>query len=235
MCYRTFTISVLLLLSVVVADAPKSPLLPLPTLIPYFKSEARRELDEVFVSYGGSRRGYAIGDYDDRSVKHTRRKSEDQIYKEFSTQARHLSTFEAEQLTRVCDGFAKALEILEHDLHRERFDRLTALDNRMCWFLYGFYYLISAAYCSRSALPLLARIPVTHCDNSSHCRQRIETWKTIPDHCLKLRITTKELVHQLEKYQRTHLRKRHKGILLESNSKFSQTYTLFIKIYFDLH
>jgi hypothetical protein len=208
----------------------------LPTLLPYFK-ENSTQLDEVFITWGSQKEGWAIGPIDDRYIRDTKRKSLEHLHKEYPNQAYLITDFEAEQLSEVCHGFARSLETLEKNLHRKRWARLRYLDGYLSFFLRGFYYLYNAAKASRNGLSPVARIPESMWDDkltSPKTDRRVAAWRDDPERVIRLRIAAKELGHQIELWQDKELSNKKRDVWEDHSQQFRKAYELFIKLYFQI-
>jgi hypothetical protein len=149
--------------------------------------------------------------------------------------ASELTAFEAEQLNRVINSLIETLEIFERDIQNERWDRCLYLDSFLPRFLNGFYYLLSAAFNTSSALPDEARISDSWFDvslNSPKSDQRLYQWQKKKDHVIKLRIAVRELLFQIQNW-----RKKELHIKKENPQPFGDNlqdaYSLFIQMYFN--
>lgn len=208
----------------------------LPTLLPYFK-EGSNALDEVFITWGSRKEGWAVGPIDDRYVRDTRRQSLEHTHKEYPNQAYLITDFEAEQLSKVCRAFERTLSTLEKELHRKRWARLRHLDGYLSFFLRGFYYLYNAAKCSRDGLSEAARPPKTMWDEklvSPKTDRRVAAWRRDPERVIRLRIAAKELIHQVEHWQEAELANKKRDVWEDHSRDFRKAYELFVKLYFGI-
>jgi hypothetical protein len=205
--------------------------LPLPSLFVRYKDNAR-QVDEVFISYGQTMEGFAISDIDDRYVQITPRKRTDFLHREEPHFAYLLTDFEAEQLSRVCDGFVRALTILERDLQARRWDRCLHMDGALPRFMRGFYCLVNAARRSRTALPPSTCIPDSLYGDSLRSDLRIDAWRRNPERVMKLRIAIKELVYRTRQWQQSELDNPRRDKWNPPTARFGKAYELFVKIYF---
>lgn len=205
---------------------------PLAIVVPFFDSQTGR-LDEVFVTYGNQNEGWTISKLQDRYIKDTRRKSREHIHREYPHMANFLTDFEVEVLNKVCDTFIRTLAVLERDLERKRWDKCLYLDGHMTLFLKGFYYLFTAARRSKGALPASTRLPKSLPNDTLKADMRIQTWRSNPDQVIKLRISIKELVFQIQQWQKKELDNPKRDLWDDHSLKFAQSYELFIKLYFN--
>lgn len=199
--------------------------------------DANGKLQEVFVTFDSPHEGWAISPFEDRYVKDTRRLRLDHTFKELPTQAYQISPFEADVLNKVCESFENTLSIFEHDLRTEHWDRCLYLDAYFPEFFHGFYYLYSASKNSFSVLPNVAKINDSLFENSFHSMKsdlRISYWRNNPDHILKLRITSKELIYQIHQWRKKDLINPQRDAWEDNSKYFLETYVLFIKLYFNL-
>jgi hypothetical protein len=224
------------LASVTGQDIPKQYAVPLAMVIPFFNS-ATGELDEVLIKYGRDNIGWTISDGDDRYIKDTERMSREHTHRELMHVATYLSPFEAEQINKVCHSFVRTLNILERDLETDRWDRCLYLDNTLAFFLRGFYYLLSAARRSRTYLPVETCIKESMFDSpadSTRSRKRIHDLRNDTERVIKLRISIRELVFQLEQWQKKELDNPARDMWTDNSGNFVQAYVLFIHYYFNI-
>lgn len=211
-------------------------LIPLPHLFVRF-DQRTRNLDEVFISYGSEKEGWAIANFDDRYTKYTNKRQIDHVYKEHDNIAYLLSDFEAQQLNKICESFVYTLTLFDRNLQRQRWDRLLYLDGYFPAFFQGFYYVMQAARSSKDFLPPVTCIADSLFDksvNSPKSDRRIQYWRKNPAHLTKLRIVTKELIFQTCQWQDKELNNPERNGYLNSNIKFKEIYELFIRLYFNL-
>lgn len=207
---------------------------PLPFITASFRDGM---IDEVFVSFKDSDEGWAIAPGNDRYVKDNRKVRLDHIYRESVLQTRLLSNFEASLLNKVCESFSETLKIFEKDLNNSRWDRLLYLDYWMPVFIKNFYYLFSVARNSDDLLPEVICVADSLFDtspNSSKSDKRVLFWREHSEHILKLRITTKELIYQIEMWQQKELANSQRDILTDHSERFIQSLELFTRLYFNL-
>ncbi len=180
---------------------------------------------------------YSIEPITDYEIKETSDGRQKSVHLEQPDKAFIISDFEAQILYKVCKTFIATLEILEKDVHKEHWDRCLYLDSYFPRFLKGFYYLYCAARNSPYAIPKSACIPDSLYDislTSPKSDKRIAMWKSKPDHLIKLRIITKELIYQLKEWQKKELDNPSRNVEVPAGKKVEQAFTLFLKIYFDL-
>lgn len=209
--------------------------IPLPIVTLVFDS--KNDFEEVFITYAGSSEGWAVGTVNDRYVKDTRQERVDHFYRELVTSCHYVSPFEAKVIEKVCKKFEEALTVYERDLKNGSYDRLYYLDSYFPVFFRGFFYLYCASHNSFSALPKVTRVPDSLYDqtgNSPKSEQRILTWKANPEHVVKLRIATKELLFQMKKWRTEELSDAEIDPRRDKAKEFRETYELFIRLYFNL-
>lgn len=196
--------------------------------------DGSKRVERVRVSYEGTDDYANIGPINDEFVKLTRRGRETTVYREPWESAFHVTDFEGEKLYEVIERLVETLEDFEENLKDKKWAKCHYLDSYLPRFLRGFYFLYDAMVCHQNGLPRVARVPEHAFDvslNSPKTDERIAKWRSQPDHIIKLRIATKELVYQLQRWQ-----KRAKGDpqrLLDNDVK--KAHSLFIRIYFVLN
>lgn len=194
-------------------------------------------IDEVFVTFKESHEGWVIAPGNDRYVKDSRKFRMDHTYIESESQNWQLSTFEASLIDKVCTTFLETLKIFEKDLQNQKWDRCRYLDYWIPIFIRNFYFLLSAARNSDHMLPKVICISDSLFDkhsDSPKSDERIRKWQGNAEHILKLRITTKELIHQIEQWQAIELRKPDRDIFGDHSGKFIKDLELFTRLYFNL-
>lgn len=217
--------------------APRSPF-----NIPLIKlklgdDENSEQLKEVRVEIDGNQEYALIRTLNDIHMKHTRKGAEKTVYSESPERAYVITDFEARHLSRTVKSFIQTLDILERDLKRGNWDRCRYLDAYLPKFLVSFYYLSCAARNSPHAFPPIGRIPDSKYDvslSSPKSDKRIDTWREQKDHIIKLRIITKELAHQLKRWQKKELNNRKRNAEVAYSGKAEEAYALFIRVYFNL-
>jgi hypothetical protein len=240
---KSITLAAVTAVSLTYAQAPgkrSSFNVPLANLSVSFNDETH-VFEKVRVSFG------APGDDDnyycliapgaDFEIKVSREGRQKFVHNEAPDKAYMISEFEAEVLNKVCKTFVSTLEIFEHDLQHEKWDRLLYLDSYFPRFLRGFYYLYCSARNSPYALPKGICIPDTVYDvslTSPKSDERIRLWKQTSDNIIKLRIISKELIYQIKDWQDKELDNSKRNIEVSYGKKFEEAFTLFVKIYFNL-
>ena len=174
--------------------------------------------------------------YSDLHLKVVRNGREKTVHSEPPDLAFMLSDFEAEALHLTTRSLIETLEDFERDLKRGRWDRCLYLDSFLPRFLRAYYFLVCAARNSTHALPEIARIPERAFDvslSSPKSDKRINGWRRSPSNVIKLRIITKELIHQLKEWQKKELDNSRRNPEISYSSNVEEAYGLFIKIYFN--
>jgi hypothetical protein len=204
--------------------------------------ERTHVFEKVKVSLGGSDDNssdecWIIAPITDYEIKVTHEGRQKFVHTEAPDKAYIISDFEAEILNKVSKSFISTLEIFEKDLQKNRFDRCLYLDAYFPRFLKGFYYLYCAARNSPYALPRSACIPDSLFDislTSTKSDERIKTWQGLPDHIIKLRIITKELIYQIKEWQKKEIENPSRNVEVPAGKVFEEAFTLFVKIYFNM-
>ncbi|MBD3239114.1 MAG: hypothetical protein GF331_00905 [Chitinivibrionales bacterium] len=196
--------------------------------------EGSNRVKRVRVSYEGTDDYANIGPINDEFVKLTRRGRETTVYREPWEAASHITNFEGEQLYKVVEKIIETLLDFEENLKDEEWAKCHYLDSYLPRFLRGFYFLYDAMVCHQNGLPRVARVPERAFDvslNSPKTDERIAKWRSRPDHIIKLRIASKELVYQLQRWQKR--AKKDPQRLLDNDVK--KAHSLFVRIYFVLN
>jgi hypothetical protein len=203
--------------------------------------ERTHVFEKVKVSEGGSDDNsdecWIIAPITDYEIKTTREGRQKFVHVETPDKAYIISDFEAQVLNMVCKSFVNTLEIFEKDLQKKHFDRCLYLDAYFPRFLKGFYYLYCAARNSPYAMPRSACIPDSLFDislSSPKSDERIKTWQDLPDHIIKLRIITKELIYQTKEWQKKEIDNPSRNVDVPSGKLFEEAFTLFVKVYFNM-
>jgi len=209
---------------------------PLPMITLLFSGD--NTFEEAFVTFKSGGEGWAIGPVNDRYVKDTRQERVDHFYRELPTSSHYVSPFEAKVIDRVAKKFEEALVIYERDLKNRNWERLVFLDSQLPTFLRGFFYMYCAAHNSFSALPKVTRVADSLYEELPESRKsdlRICTWRANPEHVVKLRIATKELIYQMKEWQAKSLSGAEEfDPRLDKEKKFRESYELFVRLYFNL-
>jgi hypothetical protein len=179
-----------------------------------------------------------ISECNDMHVKNSRQGQERITYAELPANAFGLTGFEAEQYARVLSSLIATLEIFESDLAKERWDRCLFLDAYFPRFIKGFYSLSCAVFNSSSALPPETDISERLFDvslQSVKSDQRVSRWREKKDYVVKLRIVVKELIYQLKTWQKKDLDNYKKDPFISFSDDLNDTYSLFVRMYFNLY
>jgi len=191
----------------------------------------------VRVAIDGTKEYAIITNMHDTHVKNTRNGTQKTVYQEAPDRAFIISEFEGKQLSRVVRSFIQTLDIFEKDLGRLRWDRCLYLDAFLPRFLQRFYYLVCAARNSTNAMPRFARIPDSEFEvslNSPLSDKRIRQWQEEKDYLIKLRILSKELAYQLERWDQKELAAPKRNLDVAYSAKAEEAYGLFVRMYFNL-
>ncbi len=195
-------------------------------------------MKQVQVSIDGNSEYALISGLNDIHIKPTRRGIERITYAESPAAAFALTDFEAQQFERVVKSLIETLEIFENDLEKKRWDRCLYLDSFFPRFLEGFHFLSCKVFNSPTALPQNAKVDDALFDISLHSKksdQRIAGWLEKKDYVIKLRIVTKELIYQMKTWQKKELKNYKKKMNIEYYDNLKETYSLFIRMYFNLY
>lgn len=159
------------------------------------------------------------------------------IYAEPPEVAMFASQFESEQLNRVIGSLNETLRALDQLLQKKQWDKCLYLDAYFPKFLQNFYYLHIATFNTLDALPTKARVVDTLFDislQSPKSDRRITEWQQ-GDRSIRLRIASKELDFQFQKWLEQELNNKKKKKQTNSLTNAVQNvYTLFIHLYFNL-
>jgi hypothetical protein len=199
--------------------------------------EHSERIEQVRISFDGSSDYALVCPANDEFIKMDREGREKTVYREALETAWLISDFERDQLVMVTRGLIEALTQFEHDLQRQRFDKCLYLDGYLPRFLRGYYYLCEAIRNNQDALPRVARVPESAFDvslNSPKSDERIGAWNSSPENSIKLRIVTKEFIHELKLWEKK-FAKNNDGQDILFNNELKKIYSLFIRIYFNLN
>lgn len=231
--------SMFFLLIAVSFSGAQTPIPRQPFTIPLAKlsvafNESTGDFEKVKISYEGSDDQVIISSFDDQYLKCTRHGINKIQYREPPDRAIFITEFESREIQKVINTLQETLEIFETDLRNEKWEKCVYLDAFLPKFLRGFYFLSCAAQNSTDVLPYEARVPESLFDvslNSTKSDQRIEYWRTAHDYNVKLRIATKELIYQIKQRQKNKLQENAEELF---DQKFSEAYTLFVLVYFNI-
>lgn len=202
-----------------------------------YRYEDTGEMKEVRIASDNSGSYSAIAGLNDRRVKVTRHGRETTVYREAWERAFIISEFEAKELKDVCGSLMRTLEDFEKNLQRKQWGKCLYLDGYFPRFLQSFYYLYCAARASSEAMPPEAFVPDSLFDPSLRSPKsdaRVGEWVRDPEHVIKLRIITRELVYQLKEWEKKELKKRRKNPEVNYGEKLERAFALFVRHYFNL-
>ncbi len=199
--------------------------------------EEDNNFKKVRVDISGRKEYAVITRLNDLYVKTTRQGTKRTAYAESRIAAHILSEFEMQQMTRVVQSLISTLEIFEHELQKQRWDKCLYLDSFFPRFMNGFYHLSCAAENTHKALPKIAKIHESYYDvslNSIKSDKRINLWRKRKDHVIKLRIVTRELIYHLNKWLKKTSKKSKHEENIGYNEELKEAYGLFIQMYFNI-
>ena len=208
-----------------------------PYSIPLLKLSVIDQNTGVRISKESSENYAVIKTLTDFSIKNSRSSVNKTTYREVPEKAYRLNDFEAAQLLQVTKSFVETLEEFEKNLHAQRWGHCRYLDAFLPKFLRGYYILLGAAkndtrrYAAEIAL-FEDRFEVSL--NSPLTDARVDSWKSIPERTVKLRIATKELIYQLKLWEKRELSNKHRNPDISLCSKAEEALGLFIRIYFSV-
>lgn len=157
------------------------------------------------------------------------------MFREDPERAYQISDFEAKILDKVTRTFIAALDQFEDNLHRGRWGRCLYLDAYLPRFLKGFYYLYCASRNSVDAMPVSARVADSLYEvslSSLSSDARINQWRQ-NDNAIKLRIVTKELIFQLESWQKKEVGNPKRDPEMTTGRELENAFALFVRSYFN--
>jgi hypothetical protein len=207
----------------------------LPKIAPAI-NDTTAKCNRVRITFDHSDDYVLISESDDTYVKPTRNGSEKTVYRESVEKSYQLTSFEVEQINKVCDGFIESLEAFEKNLQNERWGRCLFLDAYLPNFLNGFYYLMVVARNNSEDVPIEAKIDESLYDvslNSVKSDERVRKWCLSVEHIVSLRIATKELVYQTRLWQKKELDNPKRDLDLPQDSDFFKALTFFERLYFN--
>ena len=193
--------------------------------------------ESVRISSRGAADYSVITGLDDYFVKFKRRGREKTLYRETIEMAYFISNFEAENLNTVCKSLEKTLREFERFLQKQEWGKCRYLDAYFPRFLQGFTSLFCAAQNDPEALPAIARIPDSLYEKSlrsSLTDTRIMMWREDKEHCIQLRISARELIHQIGLWRKKDIGNPKRRSDKLYFSRFEEAYGLFIKLYFGI-
>jgi hypothetical protein len=173
---------------------------------------------------------------DDIFIKVTRNGTEKTIYRENIYNSYKISAFELVHLKLVSKSLLETLEVFEKDLQNNRWGRCVYLDSYFPRFLKGYYYLFCLAMNTTDVLPESVNVADSLYDvslNSDKSDLRLYKWKSTQDYIVKLRIATKELIHQIKMWQQEISKKEKNNSEITVSREFARSLGLFASIYFN--
>ncbi len=199
-------------------------------------NEKSGECEKVKITYPDSKDHIIITATDDVFLKFTRNGTEKTIYREDINYSFKISDFELKHLKLVSKSLLETLEVFEKDLQNNRWGKCLYLDSYFPRFLKGYYYLFCLAMNSTDILPESVNVADSLYDvslNSDKSDLRLYKWKSTNDYIVKLRIATKELIHQIGLWQQEISKKEKSNSEISVSREFAQSLGLFADIYFN--
>jgi hypothetical protein len=198
-------------------------------------NESTKECEKVKIVFNGSDDQIVLTSIDDTYIKHTKYGTERTVYREKYEFAYRLSGFEKEQLNKICEHFKETLALFDKNIQNQRWGKCLYLDAYFPRFLSGFYYVLCMTL-SKEDIPEKIRINEELFDVSEmswKSDQRINKWRSSEDYATKLRISAKELIFQIDKFQKRSLQKKDNNDQVTIDSAFLDVLCLFEKLYFN--
>lgn len=198
--------------------------------------EKSGECSKVRITYPDSKNQVIITATDDIFLRFTRNGTEKTIYRENIDHAYKITAFEAKHLKLVSKSLLETLEVFEKDLQNNRWGRCLYLDSYFPRFLKGYYYLFCLAMNTTDVLPESVNVADSLYDislNSDKSDYRLHKWKSTHDYIVKLRIATKELIHQIRLWQQEISKKEKINSEISIGREFARSLGLFASIYFN--
>jgi hypothetical protein len=195
-----------------------------------------QEFNGVKIIFPESNDILIIGTGDDYLVKNTSHGAEKTLYREPYEKSGYVTKFEARNLNKVDQEFANVLDEFDKLLQKGKWGRLLYLDAYFPHFLNGYFYLICAIRNSTCALPRAAHIPEEGFDVSLYSAKtdaRINQWRGSQDQIIKLRISGKELAHQLRIWEKA-LSKISDNEDVAVSKELEEAFVVFVRVYFNL-
>jgi hypothetical protein len=199
-------------------------------------NEKSGECEKVKITYPDSKNHVIITAADDIFIKVTRNGTEKTIYRENIYNSYKISAFELVHLKLVSKSLLETLEVFEKDLQNNRWGRCVYLDSYFPRFLKGYYYLFCLAMNTTDVLPESVNVADSLYDvslNSDKSDLRLYKWKSTQDYIVKLRIATKELIHQIKMWQQEISKKEKNNSEITVSREFARSLGLFASIYFN--
>ncbi|NLL14500.1 MAG: hypothetical protein GX267_13940 [Fibrobacter sp.] len=194
------------------------------------------ECEKVRITYPDSKDQVIITATDDIFLRFTRHGTEKTIYREDINYSYKISDFELKHLKLVSKTLLETLEEFEKDLQSNRWGKCLYLDSYLPRFLKGYYHLFCLAMNTTDVLPESVNVADSLYDislNSDKSDMRLYKWKTTNDYIVKLRIATKELIHQIGLWQQEISKKEKNHSEITVSREFARSLGLFASIYFN--
>jgi hypothetical protein len=199
-------------------------------------NEKSKECEKVRITYPDSKDMVIITATDDIFLRATRNGTEKTVYRENINYAYKISAFEAEHIKLVSKSLLETLETFEKDLQNSKWGKCLYLDSYFPRFLKGYYYLLCLAMSTTDVLPESVNVADSLYDvslNSDKSDLRLYKWQSTDDYIVKLRIATKELIHQIRLWQQEISKKEKTNSEITISREFAHTMGLFASIYFN--
>ena len=237
---RTYILTLLLIVAVVqVYSLDNREEFTTPILRLAIKNDRENEGSKVVYIYSDDYEQYSIiGFINDIEVVNKKGAIYKTLYTESSSTSYTLSKFERKNLKDVISSLEKTLKVLNSNLDKKNFDRCRYLDGYFPKFLKGFYKLSSLTFASSTALPEVANIDESLYDvslSSPKTDKRIADWQRDKEYIVKLRISIRELLFQIKKWEKNLVLDPHiKNAAIGYSKEFNMAYELFVKMYFNI-
>lgn len=199
-------------------------------------NEESGECERVRITYHDSKDQIIITATDDIFLKFARNGTEKTIYREDINYSFKISNFELKHLKLVSKSLLETLEVFEKDLQNNRWGRCLYLDSYFPRFLKGYYHLFCLSMNTTDVLPESVNVADSLYDvslNSDKSDLRLYKWKSTNDYIVKLRIATKELIHQIGLWQQEISKKEKNYSEITVSREFARSLGLFANIYFN--
>ncbi len=213
-----------------------------PVTIPFAKISAMLEekshsFEKVRVSWENYPDYAEITCYDDMLFKIRPEGRERIAYQEAFGQEFAISEFEASQIIRVNKSLAAIIKEVERLLQEQKWDKLAYIDAFLPRILKGYYYLYCGSRNSFSEMPSIALVPDNQFEASLNSRItdfRIYGWQRNPEKVIRLRIVAKELLFQMDAWEKKELTSKKRNKEISYGKSFEETFAMFVKLYFNI-
>lgn len=215
--------------------APLAPRIPVPLHLA--KLSLMNDSSAIRISKEGDLDYALIGMFDDLFLKNTNAASTRTTYRESIEQAHALSDFEARNITLATRSLIETLEEFERFLQQKKWGQCLYLDGYFPRFLKNYYLLLGISRSNSSKFTHIHCLFDKRFDvslSSPLSDQRIDMWKNDEECQMKLRIASKELIHQLRLWDKRELSNSDRNPEISFSNKVEETLELFIKIYFGI-